>query len=57
MTERDELIKQIRNRCEIYLLLIEYAPHKQLLEMVIPTLLEDIHEDSQVLMLNHCVKE
>jgi len=50
--ERDELVKQVLNRCEIYLL-IKGADEA---ERLIPTLLEDNHEDSQELVERFCVE-
>lgn len=55
MTERDDLIHQIRNRCDIYAILMSQNKGHEL-EHLIPTILEDIVEDSQELM-THCVKE
>ena len=56
MDERTELIKSIRNRCEIYLALHQVtSPY---IEAVIPTLLEDLYRDAQELALEYCaIKE
>ncbi len=54
MTERDDLIHQIRNRCDIYLALIERPGDY---ERLVPTIMEDICEDAQKLVLSHSVKE
>ena len=45
-----ELIKAIRNRCDV-LLRIQGVED---LQDAIPTLLEDLHEDSQAIMDEHC---
>jgi len=45
-----ELVKQIRNRCEIYL----YLAGEVDTEMYLWTLLEDIYEDAQKVALEHC---
>lgn len=49
---RDDLVKQILNRCKIYLIIKNYANAEKL----IPTLLEDNHEDSQEIIDTYCVK-
>ena len=48
-----ELIRQIRNRCDIYML-IKDDPNAGYL---LPTLLEDIHEDSQAIIDGFCIEE
>jgi len=50
-----ELIKAIKNRCEIYLMLCNpsMTDHDHLL----PTILEDIHEDSQAIAEGFCVEK
>ncbi len=54
LKERDELIKQIRNRCEAYLLL-RSLPNALEIDHLMPTLIEDIFEDCQELIDSHCV--
>lgn len=53
--ERNELVKSIKNRCEIYLYLCQEFSAKT--ESWIPTLLEDNHRDSQELIDRFCVVE
>lgn len=53
-TRLTELIKAIRNRCDIYLVLQDDA---EKIKHAIPTLLEDMHEDSQEIIYNYCVKQ
>jgi hypothetical protein len=48
-----ELIKSIYNRCVIFLAIYENVN----LRHTIPTLLEDLYADAQVLALNYCVKD
>jgi len=50
--EVTELIKAIRNRCRIYLEVCERG-----YDDCLPTLLEDIHEDSQAIIDEYCVEE
>ena len=45
-----ELIKAIRNRCDILLAIQGFDD----LQDTIPTLLEDLHEDSQAIMDEYC---
>ena len=45
-----ELIKAIRNRCNVLLAIQGFDD----LQSAIPTLLEDLHEDSQSIMDEHC---
>jgi hypothetical protein len=52
MDRLTELIKAIRNRCDIYLLIQDSTEIKH----AIPTLLEDMHEDSQAIMDEYCVE-
>ena len=47
-----ELIKQIRNRCDIYMLIRDNPVADHLL----PTLLEDLHEDSQEIIHGFCTE-
>ena len=56
MDRLTELIKAIRNRCEIYLALQDNADAEKI-KHAIPTLLEDLHEDSQEIIYNYCVKQ
>ncbi len=53
LKQRDEIVRQIHNRCHIYLSMPDGIEK----EIVIATLLEDLHEDSQKLVLTYCVKE
>jgi len=55
MDRLTELIKAIRNRCEIYLVL-QNSIDREKISHAIPTLLEDIHEDSQAIMDEYCVE-
>ena len=48
-----ELVKAIRNRCDIYAFLQQYPTADHLL----PTLLEDLHEDSQAIIDGFCVEK
>ena len=50
-----ELIKAIRNRCDIYLVLQDKVDAEKI-KHAIPTLLEDMHEDSQAIMDEYCVE-
>ena len=45
-----DLVKAIRNRCNILLAIQDFED----LQDAIPTLLEDLHEDSQAIMDEHC---
>jgi len=51
--EVTELIKAIRHRCDIYLILADMENTGHLL----PTVLEDMHEDSQAIIGEYCVEE
>ena len=51
--EVTELMKAIRNRCDIYMLICENPVADHLL----PTLLEDMHEDSQAIIDGYCTEE
>lgn len=55
-TQVFELLKSIRNRCEILLLLSVAYPEGQI-KNIMPTILEDIHEDSQAIIEGHCIEE
>jgi len=47
-----ELVKQVRNRCEVYL-----ANHENpAMTEYLWTILEDMAEDSQEIWLDHCAK-
>lgn len=46
-----ELIKAIRNRCNVLLAVQGFDD----LQGAIPTLLEDLHEDSQAIMDEYCI--
>ena len=52
INELQELIKSIRNRCYIADILIEKGRFE-----LLPTVLEDLHTDSQTIALEYCVKE
>lgn len=52
ISEVEELIKSIRNRCEISQVLIQVGA-----EDLLPTVLEDLYEDAQTIALEYCVKE
>ena len=52
LDELSELIKSIRNRCFIADILIEQGRPE-----LLPTVLEDLHLDSQTIALDYCVKE
>ena len=47
-----ELIKAIRNRCNVLLAVQGFDD----LQGAIPTLLEDLHEDSQAIMDEYCME-
>jgi hypothetical protein len=51
--EVTELIKAIRNRCDIYMLI----RNNSIADHLLPTLLEDLHEDSQVIIDGYCVEK
>ena len=55
MDRLTELIKAIRNRCDIYLALQDNADAEKI-KHIIPTLLEDMHEDSQAIVDEYCVE-
>ena len=55
-TELFEVVKSIRNRCEILLMLSVAYPIEQI-RNVLPTILEDIYADSQSLVVGHCIEE
>ena len=48
-----ELVKSIRNRCDIFLIIYE-LPHAQKL---LPTLLEDLYADAQQIIWDYCLEE
>jgi len=50
--EVTELIKQIRNRCDIYAIISVYP----IADHLLPTLLEDIYEDCQAIIHGFCVE-
>ena len=54
-SEVTELIKAIRNRCEIYLTLCN-SVDLPALEPAIPTLLEDMCEDAQTIATEYCAE-
>ena len=51
--EVTELIKQIRNRCDLYILVCQ----NPIADHLLPTLLEDVHEDSQAIIDGFCVED
>ena len=55
-TEVFDKVKQIRNRCEVILMLQTAYPLEEIRNLL-PTLLEDIHEDSQFLVTGYCVED
>ena len=55
MDRLTELIKAIRNRCDIYLAL-QNSVDREKISHAIPTLLEDMHEDSQAIVDEYCVE-
>ncbi len=55
-TQLFELIKSIKNRCEILLLPCVAYPEGEI-KNIIPTILEDIHEDSQEIIERFCIEE
>ena len=56
MDRLTELVKAIRNRCEIYLTLQNSVSWEKI-SHAIPTLLEDMHEDSQAIVDEYCVEK
>ena len=52
LSERDDLVRQILNRCLIYLII---NGHKDA-EKLIPTLLEDNYEDCQEIIDKFCIR-
>jgi hypothetical protein len=51
--EVTERIKSIRNRCDIYMLICDNA----LADHLLPTLFEDLHWDSQVIIDEYCIEK
>jgi hypothetical protein len=51
--EVTELIKAIRNRCDIYMLICD----NPIADHLLPTLLEDLHYDSQAIIDGYCVEK
>ena len=51
--ELAEIIKAIRNRCDVVLTLIEHYGTEHL----IPTVLEDLYTDAQTIVDDYCVKD
>ncbi len=51
--EQKELVKSIKNRCEIFLLICEDSNTKHLWA----TLCEDIFQDAQSLIFGYCIKK
>lgn len=50
-----ELIKAIRNRCDICLILDNAVVDVDDLARIFPTILEDLHEDSQEIIDKYCI--
>ena len=52
LSERTELVRAIANRCEIYLILqsVENTEH------LIPTVLEDLFDDAQMVIDEYCIE-
>ena len=50
LEELTELIKSIKNRCDIYLLICHSGA-----EHLLPTLLEDLYVDAQQIIDEYCV--
>jgi len=50
-----ELVKQVRNRCDIYLLLLQGHYCEKSIEPLLPTLLEDMYEDCKEMIDRYCV--
>ena len=53
MNELKELVKSIRNRCDIFLYICDSPECQHLL----PTLLEDLYVDAQQIIDNFCIVE
>jgi hypothetical protein len=51
--ELAEIIKSIRNRCDVVLTLLEHCGTDNL----IPTVLEDLYQDSQLLIEQYCTED
>ena len=50
-----ELIKAIRNRCDVCLILDDTVTDVDDLARIYPTILEDLHEDSQEIIDKYCI--
>ena len=50
--ELRELVKSIRNRCDIALLLTGHSTNH-----LLPTILEDLSVDAQTIVMEYCTKE
>lgn len=60
MNEQEELVellKSIKNRCEIALFLISSQSISTRIEGWIPTVLEDMYCDCQAVIDNYCIKD
>ena len=55
LSDLTELVKQVRNRCDIYLLLLRSHYCEESIQPLLPTLLEDMFEDCQQVIDHHCV--
>ena len=52
-----DLLQSIRNRCDIAQHLILFKDSAPELTATLPTILEDLAEDSQLVVLRYCVKD
>ena len=58
--ELRELVKSIRNRCDITTILLELGDNNIGSDYplhLLPTILEDLYEDAQTIVTEYCVKE
>ena len=51
--EVTELVRQIRNRADIYMFICD----NPIADHLLPTLLEDMHEDSQAIIDGYCAED
>ncbi len=57
LTELDDRLGSILNRCLITKYLIKQIPQNHNMMAWLPTLLEDIYEDGQAILDLYCIKE
>jgi len=50
LTDVTEIVKEIRNRCDMYLLLMQEHYCGQPVDGVVPTLLKDMYQDCKAIM-------